>query len=171
MEIVYPVFRIGSERPLFEEGVVLYLHLGKDEDSAPIYYIVDDKAIEGETLAKRRVSLLRQGIKMKKLGRAVFFLGDLVKLATASTWFIDSSGNVFRYKKTTSVTLTYKKIKQIIPIKSGGVILEVEGIPSRFKCLFAPSKAVQYAGVLKYGMSYILYDVSENKFDNTRRKI
>lgn len=171
MEIVYPVFRIGSERPLFEEGVVLYLHYGRDEDSLPIYYIVDDRTLEGETLAQRRVSLLRQGIKMKKLGRAVFFLGDLVKLANSTTWFIDNAGNVFQYKKKTNVLLTYKKIKQIIPIKSGGAILEVEGIPNRFKCLFAPSKSVQYAGVLKYGLSYILYDVSEDKFNDTRRKI
>lgn len=171
MEISYPVFKIGSEKPMFEEGVVLYVYYAKDEDTPPNYYIIDDRTLEGETLAQRRLLLLRQGIKMKKLGRAVFFLGDLVKLATASTWFIDSSGNVFQYKKTTNVLLTYKKIKQIIRIKSGGAIIEVEGIPSRFKCLFTPNSSIQYAGVLKYGISYILYDLSDTKYEDTRRKI
>ena len=97
LEIAYPVFRIGSERPMFEEGVVLYLHYGKNEDSAPIYYIVDDTTLPGKGLAERRIQLMRQGIKLKKLSRAVFFLGDLIKVATASTWFIDSNGTVLRY--------------------------------------------------------------------------
>lgn len=169
-EIVYPVFKIGSERPLFEEGVVLFVHVGRSDDSIT-YYIVDDTTLDGNTLAERRISLLRQGVKLKKLTRAVFFLGDLVKVATSSTWFIDSNGSVFRYSKRTSVKLTYKKIKKVIPIKTGGAIIEVEGIPNRFKCLYMPSKSKSYAGVLFYNMSYILYDLADIKYDDTRRKI
>lgn len=170
-DIAYPVFRIGSERPLFEEGVVLYVYVRKDESSFPTYYIIDDRTLEGKTLAERRIALLRQGIKMKKLGKAVFFLGDLVKLANSSTWFIDSMGAVFQYKKKTSVKLTYRSITKVIPIPSGGAMLEIKDIPGRFKCLFTPSSSSKYAGVLKHGLSYILYDISDTKYDDTRRLI
>lgn len=172
-EIVYPVFKIGTERPLFEEGVVLYIYYFRHDDGTydTKYSIIDDRTLAGDTLAKRRIYLVKTGVKIKKLSRAVFFLGDLIKVAKASTWMIDSAGNVFQYKKTKSVKLVYKPIKQVIPIKSGGAIIEVQGIASRFKCLYKPSNNVKYAGVIEYGMSYILYDLSTEQFDPTRRMI
>lgn len=171
-EIVYPVFKIGTERPLFEEGVVMYIYYyRKEDDTIAKYHIVDDRTLVGKSLAERRLKLLKQGIRLKKLSRAVFFLGDLIKVATASTWLIDSMGNVFRYKKSKSMKLVYKPIKQIIPIKSGGAIIEVQGVPSRFKCLYKPNSNIKYAGIIEYGMSHILYDLSTEQFDSTRRMI
>lgn len=171
-EIVYPVFKIGTEQPLFEEGVVLYIYYyHKDDDIVIKYHIVDDRNLPGDTLAKRRLSLVKDGVKIKKLTRAVFFLGDLIKVAKPNIWMIDSVGNVFRYKKSKSVKLVYKPIKQIIPIKTGGAIIEVHGITSRFKCLYKPNSNIKYAGVIEYGMSYILYDLSTEQFDSTRRMI
>lgn len=172
-DIVYPVFKIGTERPLFEEGVVLYIYHYRLDDGSyrTKYSIIDDRTLEGDTLAKRRIHLVKTGVKIKKLSRAVFFLGDFIKVAKAGTWMIDSAGNVFQYKKTKSVKLVYKPIKQIIPIKSGGAIIEVQGIPSRFKCLYKPANNIKYAGVIEHGMSYILYDLSVEQFDSTRRML
>lgn len=172
-EIVYPVFRIGTERPLFEEGVVLYIYYYRKDDGSYVtkYSIIDDRTLTGDTLAKRRVYLVKTGVKVKKLTKAVFFLGDLIKVAKANVWMIDSVGNVFQYKKTKTVKLVYKPIKKIIPIKTGGAIIEVQGIASRFKCLYKPSANVKYAGVIEYGMSHILYDLSIEQFDSTRRMI
>jgi hypothetical protein len=173
-EISYPVFRLGTEKPIFEDGVVLYITRTREVDSSEIvntYRIVDDTNLPGKSLAVRRLRLLADGVRLKRITRAVFFLGDLVKLATSQTWFIDSVGNVFRYVRKTRVKLQFKKIKQIIPIKTGGAILELEGSLSRFKCLYAPKPDERYAGVLKYGLSYILYGVYTEQYDDTWRLI
>lgn len=173
-EISYPVFRLGTERPLFENGVVLYITRTREDDSSEIvttYRIVDDQSIPGGSLAKRRLKLLSDGIRLKRISRAVFFLGDLIKLATSNTWFIDSAGSVFRYVRKTRTLLQFKKIHHVIPIKTGGAILEIEGIPSRFKCLYTPKPNELYAGVLKYGLSYVLYGVYTEQYDDTWRLI
>ncbi len=168
MEISYPVFRVGIDRPIVEEGVILYIR--KTEDGLK-YKIVDDITLPEKTLALRRLKLLKQGIPLKRLSKAVFFLGDLVKLGTSSTWFIDSKGKIFTYKKVTSAKLISKKIIKVIPITTGGAILEVEGISSRFKCLFAPKPYQKYAGVLIYKLSYILYGLYSEPFSDTTRRI
>lgn len=174
MEISYPVFCLGKDRPQTENGVVLYITRTRQEDSEELittYKIVDDKNVEGNTLALRRLRLLREGVPLKKISRTVFFLGDLVKVATSAMWFIDSAGVVFRYVKHTRTKLEFKKIKNVINISTGGAIIEVEGIPSRFKSLFAPKPSEIYAGVLKYGVSYILYGFYMEQFQDTWRLI
>jgi hypothetical protein len=173
-EISYPVFRLGTEKPVFEDGVVLYITRTRDEDATEIvntYRIVDDTNLPGKSLAVRRLRLLAEGVRLKRITRAVFFLGDLVKLATSNTWFIDAVGNVFRYVRKTRAKLQFKKITQILPIKTGGAVVEVEGLPNRFKCLYAPRPDEKYAGVLKYGLSYILYGVYTEQYDDTWRLI
>lgn len=174
MEISYPVFRLGNEKPLVEDGVVLYLSRIRDEDSSEIrttYKIIDDQNVPGDSLAARRLRLLSDSVPLKKLSVAIFFLGDLIKLAKSSTWFIDSMGNVFRYLKSTRVVLEIKRITRTILIPSGGAIIEVEGLPSRFKCMYKPAADEKYAGIIKYGLSYILYGFYTEKLDNTWRLI
>lgn len=158
---------------MYLEGVVLYSrqYLLEDNQEKSVYYIVDDSTIAAPTLAKRRLVLLSQGIRLKPIGRAVFFLGDLIKVATSTTWFIDSAGAVFKYKKSSRAKLTFKKIKKQQNIPTGGAILELEGIPSRFKCLFAPRDHEIYAGVLQMGLGYILYGVYDTKYDDTWRMV
>lgn len=173
-EISYPVFRLGTERPIFENGVVLYITRTREDDSSEIvteHRIVDDRNMSGDSLARRRLQLLSEGVQLKRISRAVFFLGDLVKLATSSTWFIDSIGNVFRYVRKTRALLQFKRINHIIPIKAGGAILEIVGLPGRFKCLYTPKPDEKYAGILKYGLSYILYGVYTEQYDNTWRLV
>ena len=169
MGISFPVFRLGSEKPTQEEGVTLYIRRYGDESID--YKIVDDLTVEGNNLATRRLNMLNQGIPLKKIGKAIFFLGDLVKDAKPSIWYVDSSGAVFQYRKSRMVELIFKKIDYVHKIPSGGAILEIKGIPSRFKCLFAPTASQQYAGILKDGMSYVLYGLYNEQYDDTRRKL
>lgn len=168
-EIVYPVFKIGSERPTQEDGVTLFMRLY--EDGVNKYKVVDDKNLPGETLALRRLQLMKEGVPLKSLGTAMFFLGDLIKIAVPRLWLIDSIGNVFQYKKSISTKLQFKKITYVHKISTGGAILEIEGMPNRFKCMFAPTPNETYAGVLKHGMTYILYGLYEQKYDDTVRRI
>lgn len=168
-EIAYPVFNIGTTKPFFEEGVHFYIRY--EQDKTPGYSIVDDKTIEGDTLAKRRLMLLKQGVPLKKLSKAIFYLGDLIKVAKASIWFIDSKGTVFNYKKQTFSKVISRKITRIIPINTGGAIIEVEGIMSRFKVLFTPNPYVKYASLVVDGLSYILYSLHEEPPNIKSRKI
>ena len=172
-EIVYPVFRLGAEKPHTAEKVIVFIRQYLDEDKNIIekYKIVDDKNEPGESLALRRLSLLKKEIPLKRLNTAIFFLGDLVKLAHRKIWFIDSAGTIFQYKKSQKAKLIFRKITLQINIPSGGSIIEVEGIASRFKCLHTPRNGEQYAGLLVDGRSYILYGLYQEKPDDTWRMI
>ena len=167
------MFLLGTESPKFLDGVTFYSrrYLSEDNEETEHTWIVDDKNVPAPTLAKRRLKLAFDEVKLKKLSKAIFFLGDLIKLAKPSVWFIDSSGAVFRHTKASRAQLLFRKIKQLHLIPTGGAVIEVEGIPSRFKCLFAPRLGEQYAGVLKLGMSYILYGVYETQHQDTWRKV
>lgn len=172
MEIHYPVFKIGIYRPQQEEGIVFLLwHTTEDGVDNFNLKIVDDTNIDKPSLAQRRLQLLKLGEPVKKISKAVFFLGDLIKLADSRTWFIDSNGIVFKYTKTKFIKLQFKKIKAIIQIKTGGAIIELEGIHTRFKTLYTPSNTVRYGGVLVDSMGYILYGLYTEKLKDTVRKI
>jgi hypothetical protein len=110
-------------------------------------------------------------IKMFPVRTAIYFLADLLKLAKATTWFIDSSGRVFQYKKLTRAKLITKKIKQVLPALGVGCVLEVDGIATRFKCLQRPKDFHQYAVILQNGMGYTLYGLSETPRANSWRMV
>ena len=114
---------------------------------------------------------MKDGVPLKKLGKAMYFLGDLIKLTKPNLWFIDNNGQVFNYLRHRTVPLIFTKIKKTIKIPSGGAILELEGIPSRFKTMYSPLPGEEYAGVIQDGMSYILYGVYKELHKNTKRKI
>lgn len=171
-DIVFPVYKIGDEKPQETDGVHYYMY-GKDIDDSDgklLLKIVDDKNIDKPTLALRRLEAAKQGATLYKLSKAVFFLQDLIKLTKSTTWFIDTEGQVFQYKKTKRVNLTFKRVTKMMPIRTGGAIIEVEGLPFRFKTLFEPHDA-KYAGLLSIGNSYILYGVYSEKPEDSFRYI
>jgi len=168
-EISFPVYKLDKLKPAEESGVVFYVK----NDSI---YIVDDKSIPKETLGGRRLQLQSQNFEEKKfniykLKQAIFFLGDFIKVAVSNQWFIDSKGNIFTYTKTKSVPLIFKRITQILPIKTGGAILEIEDMSTRYKCLYKPTNE-KYAGLLQLSpREFILYGVYNELHKNTVRKI
>lgn len=171
--IAFPVFKIGKNKPLFENNIYFYI-LGKDlaySDAEYKVLVVDDKNQPGETLAQRRLQLRASGAEVYNLSKAIFFLGDLVKLAKKNIWFIDSLGYVFEYEKTRRVPLVYKKIKSINNIQTGGALVEVEGLSERFKTLFAPMHDQKYAGLLVLDKAHILYGLYDQAYKNTYRAV
>lgn len=172
-QVAYPVYLLGQTKPLTIDGVTFYSTITEDEDGVQqtTLVIVDDKNMEGDTLGIRRVALLREGVRMRKLSKAIFFLGDMIKLATSRTWFIDNEGKVFNYKKTQSAKLYFKKITKTILIPTGGALIEVEGSVTRYKSLYAPNLQENYAGILSIGGMTILYGVYDTKYDTTTRRI
>ena len=171
-ELAYPVFRLGTNKPSIDDGVLYYMYT-KDEDDGTRYElkIVDDPKLQQPTLALRRLHLKNIGVPLSKIHHAIFFLGDLIKLATPTMWFIDSNGRMFNYNKTNRADLKFHKITKLLPIKSGGVIVEVEGTNTRFKALYAPSDEMKYVGILHLGMTLVLYGFYAEKHEDTWRKV
>ena len=172
-KISFPVFVLGKLKPQVVDGIAFFL-LGKDtkySDAAYKTIVVDDKNLAGQTLAARRLELLTQEVPLFKLKKAVFFVGDLIKLAVSGTWFIDSLGFIFEYKKTTTVPLEFRPITKVIQIATGGAIIEVQDIATRFKTLFAPTTDQTHAGILVWNKAFILYGLYNKQYSKTTRRI
>jgi hypothetical protein len=174
VNLCWPIYRIGRSKPIVDDNVSYFL-LAKETETDALEYkllFIDDKSINSPSLGHRRLVLQSRGNSLFKLKTAIFFLSDLIKLATPNTWFIDSAGTLFQYTKTRRVKLIYKRISKIIPINTGGCIIEVEGISERFKSYKTPElSSTPYVGLLQDTQSYMLYGFYDKQYKNTNRMI
>ena len=172
--LCWPIYRIGSSKPIVDDKVSYFLLAKATETDALSYRILflDDRNINSPSLGTRRLMLESAGNSLFKLKTAIFFLSDLIKLAQSNVWFIDSAGTLFQYTKTRRVALVYKPISKIIPIRSGGCIIEVEGLSERFKSYKTPElSSTPYVGLLQDNQSHILYGFYDKRYKNTNRMI
>ena len=171
--IQFPIYHLGEEKPVVDGDKMYYQYAvssveGDDVDKT---LVLDDKSQPGLTLAMRRLQLKNQGVALAKLKYAIFFIGDMLKMCKGTTWFIDTEGTVFEYRKTKKVPLVFRPIVQILPIKTGGAIVEVQGVGTRFKTLHAPKGTEKWAGVLLVGVAYVLYGLYDEKLEDTSRMV
>jgi hypothetical protein len=174
-EISFPVFRLTNKKPVEVDGVLCYITESFNMDTAEFssrVSIIDDKTLPYDSLSRRRLALKGiPSVNLYPLRRAVYFISDLIKLTKTGYWWIDSSGNIFEYKKSKVGKLTFHKIEKVIPIPGMGAIIDVENIPSRFKVLFQPSDDIQYAGILSDGIgTKFIYGLYSEKPEDTIRK-
>lgn len=172
--LCWPIYRIGKSKPIVDDKVSYFLLAKATETDALSYKILflDDRNIKSPSLGTRRLVLEGAGNSLYKLKTAVFFLADLIKLANPSVWFIDSAGTLFQYTKTRRVRLVYKPISKIIPISSGGCIIEVDGVSERFKSYKTPELSrTPFVGLLQDNHSYLLYGFYDKQYKNTNRMI
>lgn len=174
-EISWPVFRLGSKAPEVDGDVTYYYteYQVRDESSTRhSFRVIDDKSIPGDTLGQRRLAMANSGEKhLARVSKAIYFTSDLIKLADSRTWFIDNSGKVFKYRKLKTAKLTCHRIKKVLPINGMGAIVEVEGILTRFKTLYSPSREEYYAGILTMGIGHILYGFYTEPFKSSHRRV
>ena len=172
-QIQFPIYHLGQDKPVRDSTRWYYYYEThhKDGEIDPKTLVIDDTSIEGNSLAMRRLNMKKNDVTLAKLRHAVFFLGDMIKLSKSGTWFIDSEGTVFEYRKTKRVPLVFKPISQVIPIRTGGAIVEVQGIGTRFKVLHAPNPDCKYAGLLLVGTGYLLYGLYVDKLPDTVRMV
>lgn len=170
-DIAFPVYKLSHHKPFEMDGVVFFINK-YEKDGKEITTIVDDKNVPGETLAVRRLSLLKDKAPLHKLRVSIFFLADLIKLAKNGIWFIDSRGRPFQYKKSKFVDLLFIKIKEVYAIPTGGSILLLEGLEQRFKTMYKVTPEFTYAGILALNSkSNILYGIYKDKPKDSKRKI
>lgn len=130
--------------------------------------VLDNLNLPYDTLGNRRLHI-EDTFKLKN---ALYYLKDMIKLTKGSSWFIDSKGNYFEYRKTKKVPLVFKPITKVIPILSGGALIEVENNFNRFKVIFAPKPQERYAGLLIFSPHvYILYGLYDKQYKDTNRMI
>lgn len=169
-EIAYPVYLLGKNKPNTIEGVSFYSFYNEREDvEITKHRVVDDTNLPQESLALRRLVLRDQEVKLHKLNKAIFFLGDLIKLVKPNDWLIDSSGKIFNYVKSARVSLRCHEVSNVTAIPTGGAIIEIKGYSTRFKTLHYSNP--KYAGILHQGMGLILYGLYEEPFKDTWRLI
>lgn len=173
-KIVWPVFRLSEKEPQREGGVIYYAteytDLDSNENTATLR-IVDDTNIDKPTLSRRRLVMLVQGVQLFPIRQALYFLGDLLKQAKSTTWFIDSSGTLFQYQKTRRARVIVRRITKVLPTEGLGAVIELEGIAHRFKTVFKPDADAEYAAVLQCGLGYIFYGLYRDKPNESWRMV
>jgi hypothetical protein len=172
--IVWPVFKLANKKPHEDNGAVFYYtEYLEDQDSSFVSSLniryIDNKNLPGKTLGLRRLELKKDNATLYPIKTAVYFLADLIKLATYKAWFIDSAGTVFQYKKSTRAKLRSYKLKQVLPAQGLGCVLEVEGVAARFKSMQRPEPDEQYVALLNFSGSYLLYGYSTKPIKDTWR--
>jgi hypothetical protein len=168
------VFRLGEREPQRDNGVVYYATEYTDLDTdvhTGTLRIVDDTNIDKPTLSRRRLVLLVQETQLFPIRQAIYFLGDLLKQAKTTTWFIDSAGTLFQYAKTRRARVVVRRITKVLPTTGLGAVIEVEGIAHRFKTVFKPDADAQYAAILQCGLSYIFYGLYADKPNESWRMV
>lgn len=173
-QVSFPVYRLTKNKPLIQDGIVYYYNEYFNIDTAEshkVVSIIDDTNIPENSLSRRRLRAKALGAPLYPVRKAIFFLGDFIRMAKSGYWFIDSNGKLFTYTKSTRTRLTFKRITKVIPSKSTGSLIEVEGIPHRFKTLYEVRSTMRFAGILQYGFTYILYGVYDRKYRDSWRLI
>lgn len=170
--LVYPIYLLGEHKPTVDNGV-MYYYREKEVDGmmVPMLRVVDDKNLPYPTLAQRRLHLIDSEEKVQKIGIAIFYLGDLIKIGKKGVWFIDTVGKLFNYTKSARAKLKFYPISKLLRMNTGGVIIEVKGVSTRFKSLYAPTNGEQYAGLLHFGKSLVFYGFFDKQYDETWRMV
>ncbi len=164
-DINFPIFPLRAYNKLYYEDNILYIETYYNN------YIIDNKNLTGDTLAKRRLRLPAKN--RYPLNLALFTIAQLVKSKTKV--FLDNYGNLIEYKRTKMVKICYKKIIRYKESDKGEVAIWMSNIPypiyvSKYYMEQFRYKDL-YAGILNYGGGYILFELSQEKKKDIRRKI
>jgi hypothetical protein len=174
LEISFPVFKLPGGRPLEEAGVLYYVQEYRNtetDDLQSTTAVVDNKNIAGDSLSLRRLKLATQGTRLYRINLAVYFLGDLIKLAKSKTWWIDSQGKLFEYKKTTGAKLKFYRLEKCFTTQGMGAVIQVCGLPQRFKTMFIPTQQDTWCGILEWNNIKIFYGFYAEQHKETWRMI
>jgi len=159
-DIQFPIYRLGLDKPSQYDGVLYYESIKTDKEGKKIdiKQIVDDTKVKGNSLAMRRLVMMSEGINLKPIKNAIFFISDFIKLATAGTWFIDSSGMLFQHTKSVRAKLVFRPINKVIPIATGGAKSDMSGYTLIFTSsepepynILSPTGKTAYAALLVQG--------------------
>ncbi len=153
--VTFPVFKLPSSNWYRTDGLLFV-----DEQ------IVDDCNMPGNTLGLRRLQTPHDVMPLKKsLNTHVGILKQ------KDSTFIDNAGNTFIYEKTLWCKLIYYSIREI-KLKKTASVLFLNGVKAPFTIPRPPHSDMLWAGLLHlYDLPWMLYEYSENKSKDTKRKV
>ena len=156
-KISFPVFQLPTDNVEKLDGLVFL-------DGQ----VLDDRNQKGKSLGIRRIqSPLKELYPLKK---SINGLNGLAQQMGSKT-YIDSKGVIFIYEKSVMCTLKYHKITKV-DRKDIASSIYLKGIQSAFQVARPPAPDMEYAGVLYFhGLPWKLYEFSEAKKQNTKKKI
>ena len=156
-KIKFPVYLLPSDNVFAEDGVVYV-------DGQ----VVDDRNMPGSTLGIRRLqSPFRNLVPLKK---CVNSFNGVIK-NRGNMPYIDCNGVCFIYEKTEMCSLKYHKILRV-DRKDTASSIWLKDIHFAFNIPRPPAPEMEWAGVLYFkGLPWKLYDFSEAKLKNTKKKI
>lgn len=165
-EIVYPIFPIRSGKLYIENGID-YINTGIK------VWTVDNKNLSGNTLAERRLRIEKED--RYYLTVSIFNLSQLLNYKKGIL-FIDSNGEIFKYKKTRYEKLAYYKVIGKTDIGGGTFALYTEEYTNPFYVSYNLFNKVYdyeeiYIGLLGYHGGQIVYELTTEKKKNARRKV
>ena len=154
--ITFPVYALPSGNWYSQDGLVFL-------DNK----ILDDKNMLGSNLGLRRLQSPHTNLFPIK-----YKVRDLTGIIKSSKkHFIDSMGALFEYEKIDFLRLSYYKIERIENLTKVSR-LHLHRVKKPFIVPRPPPPEIQYAGVLHSGIRpWLLYDYSETKLKDTRRKV
>ncbi len=154
--VTFPVFKITGSNWTYSDGLLFLEN-----------QLLDDKNMSGETLGIRRVQTPFENLY--PLRNALINHIGIIKQTTKT--FIDSRGEPFIYDKTLMCKLKYYKIRKVDK-KGIASILWVKGINFPFTIPRPPEDGRTWAGILHLkDIPWMLYEYSEEKLKDTRRKV
>ncbi len=160
-DIVFPVYTVtDSYKKIWEDTNVTYIQTQSG------IYVLDNKNIDGDTLGKRRLKISNSDLYKPR--KSFYSLSQLIK--SKHKTFIDSTGSVFSWKKTTTVPLKYHKVIEVYH-DDEYCILHLKNIEFPQKVVCSIAYEIKYVGVLHTKEGYILYSYNTEYEKDTWRKI
>lgn len=165
-ELEFPIYKMGQ----FEKISTNALGLKKIVTFRG-EYVLDDIDSKEPNYFRRRLNLIAEGYKLYHLNNKIDRVEQIIHFKTG-TYFIDKSGYVFRYKKGNKFyKLECHAISKRAFDPSRGTILYLRNIPHPILYPNRIPTFIKYAGLLNIGGGHILYNLKEEPFKSTRRKI
>ncbi len=159
--IEFPLYTITMNyKNIWEEFNILYI------ETPSGIYILDNKNLDGNTVGKRRLKINNSKKYMPR--STISTVAQLIK--SNNSTFIDNTGIVFKYKKTKLVPLKYYAAKEVIKLNDYCIVI-LKGIDYPIKTNCRDAYGIEYVGLLHTNMGYILYEFSDERRKDTRRKI
>ncbi len=154
--VTFPVYALVSNNWYGQDGLLF----------------LDDKILDDRNMNGKNLGLRRLQTPHKNLFPIKHKVSDLVGIVKSDQkYFIDSKGAPFEYLKTEVMPLRYYKIEKIERMEKVSR-LRLKTVKKPFIIPRPPAPEIEYAGVLHYNeIPWMLYDYSETKLKDTRRKV
>ena len=163
LDVEFPIYKIGKHEYTKLVDGILYIHTGLNE------YVLDNTNLQGTHLSSRRRRIVDKKF-LYRFKKTIFDFAQLLR-QKGNNWYMDSTGRLFKYKKTAFHKVVYREILSRRVIEGKGTLLTVRGISQPM--LISNTLAIRYdfAGLILYKGGFILYELSTVKKPDTRKKI